>query len=262
MATLTPSRIARRLAGDFWPDVQAQRKLAPGVFDFSCAGHGGIVAVLDAAELPAELVDLARKHGKTELVGDYHGKLITSERYTRDTFDRMQAAGMAVLECWIGEEDCDFALIALASEKVCAGLAKTAREGSPYSTPEGMRAYCRENAERWNPEFVADMDSLEAARIVRVYDNGGRSFDRYTAIFAEQSSGAAGRPPVMDALGVGETGNVPNGFCMTVDAVEGPHLGARVQLADIAEPARRAIVAHWREWYADQGEEAEALALA
>ena len=166
MANPTPSRIARKLAGDIWPDVQHQRKLAPGIFDFSCAGHGGTVAVLDAADLPADLVDLARKHGKTELVGNYHGRLISSELYTRETFERMRAAGMPVYECWAGEEDCDWALIALASPAMCAAIAARMTSGAMpgVRTADGMRQYARECSERWNPEFVADMDALEDDR--------------------------------------------------------------------------------------------------
>ena len=156
-ATLTPSRIARRMAGELWPDVQPQRKLAPGVFDFSCAGHGGIVAVLDAAELPAELVGLARKHGKMEFVGYYGGRLITSERYTRETFERLQESGRQVWKCWVGEEDCDWALIALASEAVCVALAEKwrGRDGAA-----GVRDYAVDNARRWNPDYIADVAEL------------------------------------------------------------------------------------------------------
>jgi metal-dependent amidase/aminoacylase/carboxypeptidase family protein len=66
---------------------------------------------------------------------------------------------------------------------------------------------------------------------MRIYDNGGRSFDRYTVIFADEGY----------ALGIGDTGNVPNGFCMTVEAVEGPHLGNRVELDALPIPVRSAV---------------------
>jgi hypothetical protein len=70
---------------------------------------------------------------------------------------------------------------------------------------------------------------------LRIYDNGGRSFDRFTVFM-----------PDGYVLGIGETGNVPNGFCMTVDAVEGSHLGSRIKLADLSEPVQRAIAGEFK----------------
>lgn len=78
---------------------------------------------------------------------------------------------------------------------------------------------------------------------IRIYDNGGRSFDRYTVYFEE----------VDYFLGIGDTGNVPNGFCMTVDAVKGPHLGEEITLDQMTDAARKAVeaelqlIADWRE---------------
>ncbi len=60
---------------------------------------------------------------------------------------------------------------------------------------------------------------------VTVYDNGGRTFDGY-------------------ALGIGDTGNVPNGFCMSLspgEYVEGPHMGEIISLNEMTDAARRAV---------------------
>lgn len=68
-----------------------------------------------------------------------------------------------------------------------------------------------------------------------IYDNDGRSFDRYTVILDEYGY----------ALGIGATGNVPNGFCMALDLdeiVEGPHLGRKITLDDMTDAARRAVL--------------------
>ena len=75
---------------------------------------------------------------------------------------------------------------------------------------------------------------------VTIYDNGGRSFDRYTVILHDFDY----------ALGIGDTGNVPNGFCMSLspgDYIEGPHLGKKIMLENITEPARKAVLAEL-EW--------------
>lgn len=75
-----------------------------------------------------------------------------------------------------------------------------------------------------------------------IWDNGGATFDRYTVIFPEG-----------DALGIGDTGNVPNGFCMHVGEVEpGPHLGEQITLAGMTEPARRAVISEWNTYYAPE----------
>lgn len=73
---------------------------------------------------------------------------------------------------------------------------------------------------------------------VKIYDNGGETFDRYTVIFADGS-----------VLGIGDTGNVPNGFCMHVGSIhegsvtEGDHLGQIISLDEMTLPAQRAVCA-------------------
>ena len=67
---------------------------------------------------------------------------------------------------------------------------------------------------------------------VTIYDNGGRSFDRYTVFLHDHGY----------TLGIGGTGNVPNGFCMTVDAIEGDHLGRIISLDDMTPAARLAVI--------------------
>lgn len=71
---ITPSAAARRLAGQLWPDVQKQRRLAPGVYGFTCAGHGGVIAVIGKAQLSPAHVAAARDAELTELVVIAPGK--------------------------------------------------------------------------------------------------------------------------------------------------------------------------------------------
>ena len=68
----------------------------------------------------------------------------------------------------------------------------------------------------------------------RIWDNGGRSFDRYTVEFEEQGGAKW-------YLGIGDTGNVPNGFCMVVDATPGPHLGKLIREDQMTLAAQKAI---------------------
>jgi len=65
-----------------------------------------------------------------------------------------------------------------------------------------------------------------------VYDNGGRTFDRYAVKIEDEDGG--------DAYWIfsGHTGNVPNGVFMSASAdevVEGEHLGSEVNLETLPE---------------------------
>jgi hypothetical protein len=149
-----PSAVARAIAGKIWPDVQASYTLGRGVYGFTCAGHGGIVAVLGVADLPEDAVNAARKCGKTELVLKVPGRYMTSEEYTRDSLEEYAASHRwPIWEVWVGEEDCDWALIVLANDKLrLGGIA------SGYFSESATAQYARENAERWNPEYLAELE--------------------------------------------------------------------------------------------------------
>lgn len=83
---------------------------------------------------------------------------------------------------------------------------------------------------------------------VKVYDAGDQFFDRYTVVF-----------PDGEMLGIGETGNVPNGFCQHVGNVhdpiyaEGVNLGTPVAVKDCPEPVQRAIRAEFAAYAAMGG---------
>ena len=47
-------------------------------------------------------------------------------------------------------------------------------------------------------------------KVTGIWDNGGETFDRYTVRFELCGE--------VYFLGIGPTGNVPNGFCMHLDA--------------------------------------------
>lgn len=80
---------------------------------------------------------------------------------------------------------------------------------------------------------------------VTVYDNGGKTADRYTVV---------PKNPDWPWLGVGETGNVPNGFCMTVDGVEGDHLGEIIFIAEMSPAAQRAVDSYYNDLVGQDGE--------
>jgi hypothetical protein len=147
----TPSRIARRVAGALWPDVQAQRKVAPGTFGFTCAGHGGLIAVAGAAPFDEATVQRFRDYGRTELVVTAPGRAYTSVTYTKDSLrelaERYEAA--TLYEVIVGEEDCDWALLAWESEEIREGMATAG-----YFSRVATREEVLETVERWNPRWL------------------------------------------------------------------------------------------------------------
>ena len=145
----TASRVARRVAGALWPDVQSQKKVAPGTFGFSCSGHGGLVAVIGEAPFTEEQVQRAREYGSIELAVFGHGRSYTTATHEaaglREWAERY---GAEVYEVWVGEEDCAWALLAWESEEIREGMF-TAGYSTQLSAAEVL-----ETVETWNPRWL------------------------------------------------------------------------------------------------------------
>ncbi len=73
------------------------------------------------------------------------------------------------------------------------------------------------------------------------FDNGGRTFDRYSAGF---ETGPDPEAEEFDtySLMIGPTGNAPNGVCMSSEYPADDGDGAPVVWADLPEPVQRAII--------------------
>ena len=167
MATITPSSVARKIASDHWPLVQSQNRLARGVYGFSCAGHGGIVAVRDHCDIAPAVWNIARDAGQTDLVA-YHpngrrwgkGQWWTTANYERNPLEEWARAtpGARLFETWSAEEDCDWALMVVAYPELASG---GQRAGYFSGTdPRELLAYARENATRWNAETLARLEGV------------------------------------------------------------------------------------------------------
>jgi hypothetical protein len=161
MSKIAPSRVARTMAGALWPDVQFQHKVAAGIYGFSCAGHGGLVAVVGAANLPTAAVDVARECGKIELAVVAYGRrtrVYTTAKYTAESLRKIAEHPDAELfECWIGEEDCDWATIAYVAPEVIPGGIRAG-----YFSQSADETYVRECLERWNADYLAKIDAQRA----------------------------------------------------------------------------------------------------
>lgn len=63
---------------------------------------------------------------------------------------------------------------------------------------------------------------------LRVYDNGGKTFDRYTIIPPRYAKDSRERNGMWFAIGASENPFHPQGFGMHVAAEPGTHLGKRI----------------------------------
>ncbi len=73
---------------------------------------------------------------------------------------------------------------------------------------------------------------------VRIYDNGGKTFDRYTVVFMDQPEC---RPGMFAALGMSENPFHPQGFGQHCQAMPGRHLGKRITLDQLPEDCRKLV---------------------
>jgi hypothetical protein len=127
MASLDLRTIAHHIAGDAWGHpVDDCSQLVPGVFKADTPGHGGIVAILAAADLPEPAVQAARMTGRLR---------------------RVEGVG----DVWVAEEDCE-AFTLLCS---CPAVLDAACVDADYALAE---------AEEYCPDFVAAYRALTGQR--------------------------------------------------------------------------------------------------
>lgn len=150
------STIVRAVAAQMWSDVQTQQKIAPGVFGFSCAGHGGIVALVDQLDLPEHVIQAARDNNLVHLVvriGAGHRTNTYTEaagyRDLQQWAEHQQALGfdVEIREVWIGEEDCDWATLIYASEQVRENTGNGNYFARAITQDEARRFVEQDNAE-------------------------------------------------------------------------------------------------------------------
>jgi len=74
---------------------------------------------------------------------------------------------------------------------------------------------------------------------IRIYDNGGKTFDRYTAIFMDRNYPCTLN--TYECLGMSENPFYPQGFCQHSAAMPGQHLGKRIELSELPADCQKAI---------------------
>ena len=73
---------------------------------------------------------------------------------------------------------------------------------------------------------------------VRLYDNGGKSYDRYTAVFMDRPLGYNN---LFEALGFNDFPFHPTGFGQHCHAQPGRHLGKRITLDALPDDAKQFV---------------------
>lgn len=73
---------------------------------------------------------------------------------------------------------------------------------------------------------------------IRCYDNGGKTFDRFTVVYMDEPENA---PGLFAAVGMSENPFHPQGFGQHCSAMPGRHLGKRIRLEDMPEACQRLV---------------------
>lgn len=86
-------------------------------------------------------------------------------------------------------------------------------------------------------------------RKIRCYDNGGKTYDRYTVVFTGNYKGRNGQ----DIIGMSENPYSPLGFCMNhtyqkaIDYPSYKHLGKKIKFEDLPEDCKRLVIDDYKE---------------
>jgi hypothetical protein len=90
--------------------------------------------------------------------------------------------------------------------------------------------------------------SIRSIAQVRIYDNGGKTADRYTLAFPWDRDTRPGRTRLVAMVGMSANPFHPQGFCQHSEGVMGRHLGKRISYTDLnddcAQVVRRELVAY------------------
>ena len=103
--------------------------------------------------------------------------------------------------------------------------------------PQAREFPTRARAKQWARQ--AGVASKAKLHRVVCYDNGGRSFDRYTVIFLDAPEY---KPGTYLCLGMSPHPFHPQGFGQHGSAMPGRHLGRRIPFATLPEDCRKAVL--------------------
>jgi hypothetical protein len=74
---------------------------------------------------------------------------------------------------------------------------------------------------------------------IRIYDNGGQTFDRYTVIYMDEPER---EPNMFAAVGMSEHPFHPQGFGQHCTATPGKHIGRRITFEELPTDCQRLVL--------------------
>jgi hypothetical protein len=104
---------------------------------------------------------------------------------------------------------------------------------------EGSKFYLKdaiEKVECWAKEYL----NRKPIKVLGVYDNGGKTLDRYTVVYDIVEGTELGRK-LYSCLGMNAAPFHPQGIGMHGTAIRGRHLGKKIKLTDLPEDCQKAV---------------------
>lgn len=78
-------------------------------------------------------------------------------------------------------------------------------------------------------------------KLIRIYDNGGKSFDRYTVVFMDEVERTTVDGKLYAALAMSAFPFHPQGFGQHTSAMPGKHLGRRIKFDDLPQDCQKCV---------------------
>jgi hypothetical protein len=119
-------------------------------------------------------------------------------------------------------------------------------------------SHARDYSEPRRSEHLATIAAMKRPKHIRIYDNGGETFDRYTVVYMDEVERAGhvertkgdSMTPAKDAwidttytsLGMSDLPFHPQGICQHSAAMPGSHLGKRIKWEDLPLDCRKAVI--------------------
>ena len=77
--------------------------------------------------------------------------------------------------------------------------------------------------------------------IKAVYDDGGKSIDRYTVYFSNPKDWGITQTGIYPCVGMNGAPFHPQGFCQHSEGMLGPHNGKKIRFKDLPKDCQRAV---------------------
>lgn len=85
---------------------------------------------------------------------------------------------------------------------------------------------------------------MKSLKNVRLYDNGGKTFDRYTAVYMDEIE----RSGLYGARAMSDQPFSPQGFGCYTSAAPGRHLGRRIKFEELPADCQRLVLQDLEEY--------------